>query len=236
MALKDHITDSAKLSEAEIEAIVGGLLKYDPTSQAVVFLPKAQELSAEKKILLYLVALRGWKFVIEKNPPAADASPKEIERTTGIKGGTLRPILRDLSASKILDSRKGKYEIPAHNLSLVREAMSGGKIIVTSKGVAPRDKKKKKQKSTESKKPSRAGKPSLTEAFNKTLETGWFKGGKTLSELKEKLEEAGVIVPMSRLPVHLLGAIRAKPPRLARHKDEREGKKVWVYAQKTDRE
>src|SRR5437868_5263870 len=133
MALKDHVTDSAKLSEEEIEGIVADFIKYDPTNKAIVFLPKTHELSVEKKILLHLVALRGWRFIVRENPPAADASPREIERVTGVRGGTLRPMLRALVQSRMLDSRKGRYEIAAHNLGRVRDTMAGKGTTVTSR-------------------------------------------------------------------------------------------------------
>jgi hypothetical protein len=232
MALKDHITDSAKLKEEEIESIIADFLKYDPAHKAVVFLPKTHELSSEKKILLYLVALRGWLFVVKENPPAADALPREIERVTGVRGGTLRPILRSLAQSKMVDSRKGRYEIPAHNLGRVREAMVNGGSTVTSHPTPSAHKKDKKGsiKSTATKKSS-SGKPSLAEAFEKLLKEGWFKGGKSLNQLRDKLEEGAVIVPASHLPLHLLKECRGENPRLTRNKGEINGKEVWIYSQ-----
>ena len=232
MALKDHVTDSAKLSEDEIESIIADHTKYDPTNQSIVLLPKALELSVEKKILLYLVALRGWKFVVEENPPASDASPRDIELVTGIRGGTLRPMLRALVQSRMLESRKGRYEIPAHNLGRVREAMMGGGTTVTSRPNPESQKKRKKgtAKSSTSKKYSEV-KPSLADAFEKLIQEKWFRGGKTLAQLKSKLEDRAVIVPTSHLPVHLLKACRSTPPRLVRNKENRGGKVLWVYSQ-----
>ncbi len=237
MALKDHVTDSSKLSEGEIESIIADFLKYDPTNKAVVFLPKTHGLSVEKKILLHLVALRGWKFVLKENSPAADALPREIERVTGIRGGTLRPMLRALVQSKMLESRKGRYEIPAHNLGRVREAMAGGGSTVTSRPSPESQSKKKKgdAKSTATKKNSQ-NKPSLTEAFEKLLQKKWFKGGKTLAQLKDKLEEMAIMVPTSHLPVHLLKACRGEQPSLTRNKEMKNGKKLWVYSQADENE
>ena len=233
MALKDHVTDSAKLSEAEIESIIADYLKYDPTNKAVVFLPKTHGLSVEKKILLHLVALRGWRFVVKDSPPAADALPREIERVTGVRGGTLRPMLRALVQSKMLDSRKGRYEIPAHNLGRVRDAMANGGSTVTSRPASqePTKKGKKTGNKVASGKKGSHNKPSLSEAFEKLLQAKWFKDGKTLAQLKDKLEEMTIIVPASHLPVHLLKACRGDSPRLVRNKETINGKKLWVYSQ-----
>jgi len=237
MPLKNHITDSAKLSEEEIEGIIADFVKYDPEHKAIVFLPKAQELSAEKKILLHLVSLRGWRFVVEENSPATDASPREIERVTGVRGGTLRPILRALAQSKMLNSQKGRYEIPAHNVGRVRAAMASGESMVTSHSKydsQSNDKKKKVNKSTIKPNLQKRGsknKPSLADSFEKLLQANWFRGGKTLTQLKDRLEEMAVIVPMSHLPVHLLKACREENPRLKRNKETINGKKIWVYSQ-----
>jgi hypothetical protein len=231
MALTDHVTDSAKLKEEEIESIITDFLKYDPTNKAVVFLPKTYGLSAEKKILLHLVALRGWRFVSKEDSPAADALPREIERVTGVPGGTLRPTLRALVQSKMLDCRKGRYEIPAHNLGRVRDAMAGGGSTVTSRSATSEHTKGKKKASHPNKKNSHH-KPSLTEAFEKLLKDMWFKEGRTINQLKDKLDQEGVLVPLSRLPVHLLKAVREKPPRLTRNKEGVNGKQIWVYSQK----
>jgi hypothetical protein len=232
MALKDHVTDSAKLSEGEIESIIADFLKYDPANKAVVFLPKTHGLSVEKKILLHLVALRGWRFVVKDNPPAADALPREIERVTGVLGGTLRPMLRALVQSKMLDSRKGRYEIPAHNLGRVRKVMASGGSTTTSKPSSLESAMGKKTgaKAAAGKKISK-NKPSLSEAFEKLLQAKWFKGGKTLAQLKDKLEEMAIIVPASHLPVHLLKACRGDHPRLERNKEPVNGKRLWVYSQ-----
>lgn len=234
MALKDHITDSAKLREEEIEAIVADFLKYDPSNEAVVLLPKAQSLSVEQKILLYLVALRGWHFVVKENTPAADALPKEIEKATGVRGGTLRPTLRALVQSRMLDSRKGRYEIPAHNLGRVREAISSGVSTLTSRHSSTPARKGNKNKeaniSKSTSKKSSVSKPSLQEAFDELVSKKWFSGGKTTAQLKEKLEESAVIVPTSRLPIYLLNAVRSKPKKLDRERKEVGGKKIWVYS------
>ncbi|MBP6060546.1 MAG: hypothetical protein KA515_00885 [Candidatus Pacebacteria bacterium] len=234
MALKDHITDSTKVSEEEIEGIIADYIKYDPSHKMVVFLPKAQNLSNEKKILLYLVGLKGWQFVVKDNPPTNEALPRDIERVTGIRGGSLRPMLRSLLQSKMLNSRKGKYEIPTHNFGRVREIMAGGGSTITNRPANSEKPGKKKKdgiaKSSSSKKNNK-NKPSLAETFEKLLNDKWFKDGKTLSQLSDKLEAMAVIVPSSHLPVHLLKACRGENPRLTRRKETFSGKKVWVYSQ-----
>lgn len=231
MALRDHTTDSAKLSEDMIESIVAGFVKYDPMTKSIHLLPKSGDLSNEKKLLLFLVAMRGWFFVLkDKDKVVSDASPTEIEKATGIKGGTLRPILRSLTQLKILTSKKGRYEVPAHNLVHVKELIRSAekpsktdhqKSFTAKSKVNP---KKERQKTRGSK-----YKPALGEKFNELVEQKWFKGGKTTSDLKKKLDEMTVFPPIVQLPAYLLKAYRTGL--LTRKKENVKEKNVWVYYQ-----
>ncbi len=232
MALKDHVADSTKIKEEEIEAIVADFLKYDPPHKVVVLMPRAQELSVEKKVLLHLVALRGWKFVSSKeDAPPSSATPKEIEQVTGVKGGTLRPALRALVQSKMLESKKGCYEIPVHNFGRVREVMAGkGSSITVSTATSSKEITKGKEKTSSKSVKKKAGnKPSLSEAIKKLIEAQWFKSGKTTAQLQKKLQDEAINVPMTRLPVYLIKAIYDDG--LKRNKETVDDKKVWVYKQ-----
>jgi len=108
---------------------------------------------------------------------------------------------------------------------------NGGSAVRSSRdSQEPTKGKKTVTKATLGKKTTH-NKPSLAEAFEKLLQANWFKGGKTLANLKDKLEEMAVIVPASHLPVHLLKACRGDHPRLTRNKEAVNGKKLWVYSQ-----
>ena len=234
MALKDHTTDSAKLSEEQIEGIISGYIKYDPGRSSVVLLPKARELPAEKRILLFLVALRGWPYLVKDNTPPESAKPAQIVQATNVPGGTVRPTLRALVDANLLSYHHGQYEAPAHNLALIAEMLSGSaSSAVRSRVRNGKPKKVTKNTFEDEKKDKRTGrnKLSLGEAFQKLVDEGWFRGGKTTSQLQETLKERTIYVPMTRLPVYLIGAYRSN--KLDRHQEVREGnKKVWVYEPK----
>ena len=232
MALKNHTIDSSKVSEEQIEAIIADRIKYDPKNQKVVLLPNARALSNDKKILLYLVALKGWKFLIEKDAPHEDASPLEITHATGIPGGSVRPILRGLEDRKIIITHKRRYEVPSHNLSSIQSLLSKQDPI----GLTMTKYSKSESKPTSAKDEknirtsSNSNKPTLGEGFATLLEKKWFKGGKTTNQLKDKLDEMTIFPPVEQLPWHLLNAYRKG--NLARSQQNISGKKVWVYEQK----
>jgi hypothetical protein len=237
MALKDHTIDSSKVSEELIEAIITERVKYDPAKETVVLLPATRGLTNDRKILVYLAALQGWRFLVKENPPHENASPAEITRATGVPGGSVRPLLRGLEDRKILLATKGRYEVPAHNLGRVRDIITG-KDALSAVRITPSKHKKMKvdAKSPATGKRSSSNKPSASEAFEKLLNANWFKGGKTLADLKEKLKEMAIIVPTSQLPQYLLKACRGERPTLERKQDTIDGKKLWVYSPANDNE
>lgn len=234
MALKDHTIDSSKISEEQIETIISGHVKYDPSRKTVVLLPDTQKFSNEKRILLYLTALQGWKFVMSKEAPTVEASPQEVSQRTGIPGGSVRPILGALVDRGILGKQKGKYFMPPHNLGVVQDAITssdrGG--FITS-GSAVNNKRKNGKKTSPKGKTGKNNvktKPSLASGFSSLVEGDWFTRGKTLNELKDKLDEMTIFPPQGQLPHYLLRAYRAE--QLDRKKENRGGKTVWVYYKK----
>lgn len=231
MSLKDHTTDSAKLSEEQIESIIAGRVKYDPQRGRIVFLPDAKNLSSEKRILLYMVALRGWEFVVGTDTPLYSAKPQKIGQDTGVRGGTARPILKNLADNGVLVSHHGSYEAPAHNLQMIADILlSDGNPRISAPASRPRKATITAETETKKKKNGRGStKGSLAGAFKKLLEERWFEGGKTTSELKDKLREMAVHAPVTSLPKRLIGAYHAG--HLTRKFEVRDGKEVLVYSQ-----
>jgi hypothetical protein len=233
MALKDHTIDSSKISEEQIEAIIADRIKYDLANQSVVLLPAARSLTNEKRILLYLTALQGWRFIVENEAPEENATPTQITQATGIPGGSVRPLLRGLENRKILVATKGKYGVPPHCLALVQT------FLATETALEPKEKslqvsgKAGKGKATKRNAGRRAKnsskKPTLAEGFEALIEKKWFAEGKTINQLKEELDDMTVFPPLEQLPWHLLRAFRAG--RLQRERVLRDGKKIYVYSQ-----
>lgn len=224
MALKDHTIDSSKISEEQIETIISSYIKYDLVRNLVVLLPNAQKLSNERKILLYLVALRGWPFISPTKTPSEEASPQEISQKTHVLGGSVRPILKSLTDQQILKKEDGKYQLLSHNLGLVQEGLTSSERskVISNKRIIKKSSAKGKAK--------KKLKPTLAEGFSSLLASGWFKPGKNLSELKDKLDEMTIFPTQGELPYHLLRAYRAEE--LDRKKEKVGEKILWVYYQK----
>ncbi len=224
MPLKDLTIDKSKAIEELIESIIKPYIRYDPNSKSIFFLPKTEELNNIKKALVYLVALKGWKFIADE-PIPFEVKPDTISRNTGIKGNTLRPMLSGLKERKIIIVKSGKYSIPDFNMQQVKSIIE--KEATVGLGTRSQKKKAKKQK----KKVVEYASPGMSkQQFESLLDSGWFDSKRVINDVKEKLHELGIIVPSTSLPYYLLAAIR--DGKLKRKKEDIEGKKIWVYSKK----
>ena len=234
MALKDLVASKASLAENVIEQIVSEYVRFDTEHKEIAFLPAANDLSNKARILVYLVALQGWPFVLEEMVPV-DAKPAEIEEHTGINGGTLRPLLKELKDRNIITEKGGRYSVRAIALSTIQGELNGDG---GSSAARPKSKKSKAEtavKSTEESSHSDNGKKKargsstvgVGERFQKWIDEGYFEQPRTLSDVQQRFHKEAIIIPKTSMPSYLLKGVRSG--NLSRNKKEVNGKTVWVY-------
>ena len=120
MALKDLAASAASVNEDVIESIIGNFVRYDLDDAKIVLTPQGSRLSNKLKILVYLVANEGWTYLDKDNFRVATA-PKDLENPLGIKGGSLRPVLRSLESENLLKKSGSEYRVLAANLSKIAD-------------------------------------------------------------------------------------------------------------------
>ena len=118
MPLKDLVVDADEHTESQIEQIVGSYLRYDLDGKGIVLMPEFGSLTNDKKILVYLTALKGWKFVTEDEVDISTA-PSELEGALGIKGNSLRPKLKSLFDKRLIQKEGKQYNVPISSLSSI---------------------------------------------------------------------------------------------------------------------
>jgi|CXWL01.1.fsa_nt_gi hypothetical protein len=253
MALKDLVAEKGALDEAAIERIVGPYVRYDVDAKEITFMPAFASLANKAKILVYLVALQGWKFVSDEAMPS-DARPADIEAATGILGGSLRPTLRGLSESHHLSEKDSRYSVRGTSFHAIETELTGGEERVVIRRARPAARKPARNgrgaediefseeadvnaedneegvdKKADEKRPRKvAGKTgNLAATFDRWIDEGYFDEPRTLAEVQKRFRKEAIMVPQTSLPGYFLGAVRKG--RLTRDEMDANGKTVWAY-------
>jgi len=240
MGLKDLIASKSSLAEDVIEEIVSEYVRYDTDHKSVFLTPDGHELSGKSKVLIYLVALQGWPFVLDDLVPT-DSKPGEIEKHTGIHGGTLRPLLKELKDRRIIIEKGGRYSVLSAALPSIKRELGSAppasashskpkKRKVSSKSNTEAEEARESAEARSSKKKTArksASKGNVAERFNSWIDQGYFNDWKTLSDVQKRFHKEAIMVPQTSMPIYLLGAVRAG--RLEREKQDVDGKTVWAY-------
>lgn len=229
MALKDLIADSAALTEKAIEDIIGPYISYDPKMKQVSFTAKAKNLPNKHKIVLYLVALHGWPYVTDESLPTT-AKPADLEEALGIRGGTLRPILKGLKEAHYLIAKGRRYGVQAASLTEIKALLAGE---TASNRIAPSKSGRRKTSATrgetDGKRKTHSKGVDLGAMFKGWITDGYFKQKRSMKDVRQKFRQKGVMVENTTLPTYFLAALR--DDLLEREQAEVDGRKVWVYWQ-----
>jgi hypothetical protein len=224
MPLKDLVAKKSEIAESAIEAIVSKHVRYYTDTLEIGFTPEGAGLSGEKKVLVYLVALLGWRYVTDK-PPITATKPADLEKVLGIPGGTLRPVLKNLKDAHLIAYGGDGYAVREGNLEAIAAAISGERTLSRRKATATPKAAKPKAAAGSASMRNSAGPVSLKlEAW---LKESFFKTPRTLRAVHERLHEQGVIAPQTSVSGPLLRAVQQG--RLTRQKISEGTKQVWAY-------
>ena len=121
MALEDLVVDAREMDRELVGTILRPYLRIDGATCEVIPLPPWDNAPNEVRVVLYLLARRAMRALalpLERDA----ATPVEIERATGIPGGSVRPALKRLLKARIVAKQAGLgYIVPNYAMSRVRE-------------------------------------------------------------------------------------------------------------------
>lgn len=117
----DELFVSGKEVDQELIAeILAPFLRIDRDSCSIVPNERWLEMNNELKIILFLLAKKAMKL---RDLPIDNegALPTEIEKETGVKGGSLRPKLKQLLEQRIISKADdGRYIVPNYSLTKIK--------------------------------------------------------------------------------------------------------------------
>jgi hypothetical protein len=224
MPLKDLIAKKSEIAESVIETIVSKYVRYYTDTLEVGFTPDGLGLSGENRVLVYLVALLGWRYVTDE-PPIMSTKPADLEKALGIPGGTLRPLLKSLKDSYLIAPSADGYSVREGNLEAIAATISGGKkpsLRKANTAVAPKTKAKGDGSAAR-----RSNGNLIASNIDTWIKDGFFKNPQTLHAVHDRLHEHGVIARQTSISGPLLRAVQQR--RMKRQKIVENGKEVWAY-------
>jgi hypothetical protein len=223
MTLRDLVAKKSEIAESVIEAMVSKYVRYYTDTMEIGFTSAGSELGGENKVLVYLVALLGWRYVTE-SPPAITTKPADLERALGIAGGTLRPLLKSLKDAHLISPSAEGYSVREGNLEAIAAIINGDKKPLRRKVAAAPKAAGTKKDGTAAKRSS--GSP-ISSKLDAWITEGFFKTPRTLRAVCEHLHEHGVIARQTSISGPLLKAVQQG--RVTRRKISEDGKEVWAY-------
>lgn len=117
-ALEELVVDVREVDRDLVATFLKPYLRIDGRSCAIVPMPAWAEVPNEARVLLYLVARKAMSALALPVGVEA-ASPLDVERATGIPGGSVRPALKKLLKARLVEREVGVgYVVP--NYAMLR--------------------------------------------------------------------------------------------------------------------
>ena len=113
--LEDLLVDGAELDRALLSELLAAYVGIDAAATGIVPKQGWAGLGPDAKVLVYLLARKAMVALDAVDLEIEGALPKEIEESTGVKGGTLRPKLAGMKNEGVLAQDGAKrYFVPTH--------------------------------------------------------------------------------------------------------------------------
>lgn len=125
--LESLLVDQREVDRGVLARGLAPLIRLDKENRSYAFLPGVRERLDNRQIVVTsLLARKALALLV---PDYAEACPPRILGSeTGIPGGTLRPILKDLSAKRLLTKRGEGYLVANYSLDPALSAI--GKLAI----------------------------------------------------------------------------------------------------------
>lgn len=128
--LEELLVSGREINRELVADLLQPFVRIDAEECQIIPTASWGRLSNESKSLIYLLARKAMT-ALDLPIPTEGATPREIERATGVVGNSLRPVLRRLLAQRMVAKSEGRYYVPNHALEnaklYLRERVGGYK-------------------------------------------------------------------------------------------------------------
>lgn len=124
-SLEDLVVSGREMDRELVAEMLAPYVRLDKDTRGIRPTVRWNDLTNELKLLLYLVARKAMKaldFPIEQE----QATPSEIAQATGVAGGSMYPLLRELLRRRVVDQagKRGAYFVPNHAMEQVKAMLA----------------------------------------------------------------------------------------------------------------
>ena len=105
------VVNEGDLFQEELAEVLASRVRLTPGG-GFVLEPGFDRLGADRKVCCALLAVKAAAMLELRRH--GSARPRELERLTGMPGGTIRPALAHLLKSRIVTATGSDYEVPGH--------------------------------------------------------------------------------------------------------------------------
>ena len=124
----DHLNqlfaDQKEIDRKLLADALADIVTFDRSTRSVRFRPGARDrLDKRATVLAVLLGQRALGLALGDDGPEGLA-PKSIGEMTGIKSGTVRPLLHDLSTDGVIVKHDGMYRVPNSMIETAVNALS----------------------------------------------------------------------------------------------------------------
>lgn len=116
------VVDQDEVNRELLAELLADKVTIDPHGGTFAFKHRVRkELRKANVILIALLARKA--LVLLGAEVDETVKPRELEAHTGIRGGTLRPILKKLTDEGVVLRESGEYKVPNHSLEAVTDLL-----------------------------------------------------------------------------------------------------------------
>ncbi len=119
------VVDEAEVNRELLASTLEGKIRVDIVRGTFVFVQRVREqLSKRQQVIVALLAHKALHLLDPKFPEAL--RPVDIESASGIRGGTLRPILKVLVDSDLIKRQDPEraYFVPGHSIESAKKFLN----------------------------------------------------------------------------------------------------------------
>lgn len=121
--LDELLVDEEQLNEELLVETLSPLLGIGNDSGNLVLKPAFHDLDSKEGVAVVLLAQKARH---ELDMAESDSlTPTEISELSGIKRGTVYPVVRDLDENGLVEANDGEYRIPTYNIERAKQFVEG---------------------------------------------------------------------------------------------------------------